>query len=160
MNSRDVAFGRKGDGGEYYRLCGAEAGIPGLSRIFQMFSEDEARHAHALHALKEGGKVDLDGSPTLDGARPILRALSVQEAALAQFNGDLGRYGSAMDFEAANIRLCGQLAREAEHGWQKELLLKIAAEDEVHFTLLEYMCDLLRSASGEGAGETGVADAN
>ena len=110
MNSRDVAFGRKGDGREYYQLCGAEAGIPGLSRIFQMFCEDEARHAHALRALQEGARVDLDGSPTLDRARPILRALSVQEAALVHFNGDLARYGSAMDFDAA------RLAREAVHG--------------------------------------------
>jgi bacterioferritin (cytochrome b1) len=158
MNSRDVACGRKGDGREYYQLCGAEAGIPELSRIFEMLSEDEARHAHALRALKEGDPVDLGGSPTLDGAGPILRALSVQEATLAHFSGDLRRYGSAMDFEAANIRLCGQLAREAAHGWERELLLKIAAEDEVHFTLLEYMCDLLRPACGTG--EAGGGDAN
>ena len=160
MDSRDVAFGRKGDGREYYQLCGAEAGIPGLSRIFEMLSEDEARHARALRALQEGARFDLDGSPTLDGAKPILRTLSVREASLAQFNGDLGRYGSAMDFEAANIRLCGQMAREAAHGWERELLLKIAAEDEVHFTLLEYMRDLLSSAGLACAGKIGGSDAN
>lgn len=157
---RDVAFGKEGDGRQYYQRCGAEAGIPGLTRIFEMLSEDEARHAHALHALQEGAPVALAGSSTLDGARPILRALSVQEALLSQLNGDLGRYGFAMDFEAASIRRCAELARNAVHGWERELLLKIAAEDEVHFTLLEYMCDLIKSASRAAAGETGVPDAN
>ena len=160
MNSSDVAFGKEGGGREYYQRCGAEAGIPELSRIFEMLSEDEARHAHALRALQHGAPVDLGRSVTLEGAGPILRTLSVRDAALARFNGDLGRYGSAMDFEANNIRLCGQLAREAVHGWERELLLKIAAEDEVHFTLLEYMCDLLKSAPGSSRAEAGVADAN
>ena len=160
MDSMDVAFGKEGDGKGYYLRCGAEAGIPGLSRIFDMFSEDEGRHADALRALQGGARVELSHSATLDGARSILRRLSVEEAALSSFNGDLGCYGSAMDFEAANVRLCGQLAREAGAGWERELFLKIAAEDEIHFTLLEHMCDLLKTALPAGAGRAGATDAN
>jgi rubrerythrin len=160
MNSRDVVLRKEGDGKGYYQRCGAEAGIPGLSRIFNMLSEDETRHADALRALQDGGRVELPHSPTLHGAQSILRRLSIQEAALSDFNGDLRAYGSAMDFEAASARACGQLAREALHGWERDLFLKIAAEDEIHFTLLEHICDLLKPAPCAGAGEAGVPDAN
>jgi len=146
MNLREVALGKEGDGSGYYLRCGAEAGIPGLRRIFEMLSDDEVRHAaalHALHALQGGARVELAHSPTLDGAKSILRRLAVRESALSTFNG-----------------LCGQLAREAAHGWEKELFLTIAAEDEMHFTLLEYMCDLLKPAGSVGGGDAGGTDAN
>jgi rubrerythrin len=153
MNSKNVALGKEGACKGYYERCGAEAGIPGLSRIFDMFSEDELRHAEALRSLQQGAQVDMPQSRTLDGARRILRRLSVEEPLLSKFHGDLESYGCAMDFEAASVRFYGQLAREASHGWKKEILLKIAAEDEMHFTLLEYICELLAPAALTPEGE-------
>ena len=153
MESKDVVLRKAGDGKGYYERCGAEAGVPGLSRIFAMLSEDELRHADALRAQQSGARVELSHSGTLDGARFILRRLSFQKAALAQFNGDLSSYLSAMDFEAASVRLYGQLAREAEHHWEKELFQKIAAEDEIHFTLLEHMRELLAPAPADGVND-------
>jgi bacterioferritin (cytochrome b1) len=155
MDSKDVVLRKAGDGKGYYERCGAEAGVPELSRIFSMLSEDELRHADALRAQQRGARVELAQSTTLDGARFILRNLSVQQKPLDQFNGDLASYVRAMDFEAASVRLYGQLAREAEHHWEKELFLKIAAEDEMHFTLLEHMRELLEPSSGGD----GVTDA-
>jgi hypothetical protein len=159
MESRDVVLRKAGEGRGYYERCGAEAGVPGLSRIFAMLSEDELRHAEALRAQENGTPVELAHSTTLDGARFILRNLSLQGASLAQFNGDLASYRCAMDFEAASVRLYGQLAREAKHGWEKELFLKIAAEDEMHFTLLEYMRELLEPVPCD-RGLNGVTDAH
>lgn len=160
MTSREVVLRKEGDGKGHYERCGAEAGIPGLSRIFAMLSEDEGRHADALRALQTAGRVDLAHSATLEGARHILRGLSKEEASLSNFNGDLHSFISAMDFEAASARLCGQLAREASHGWERELFLKIAAEDEIHFTLLEQMRELLEPLMASGGSKTGVPDAN
>lgn len=159
MESRDL-FRKEGDGKGYYERCGAEAGVAALSQIFAMFSEDEGRHAEALHALQSGARVDLAQSNTVDGARCLLRYLSVQDAALAQFNGDLAAFGCAMDFEAASVRFYGRLAREAVPGLEKELFLKIAAEDEVHFTLLEHMRELLEPAHRKDGRKEGGPDAH
>jgi rubrerythrin len=160
MESREVVLRKEGNAKGYYERCCAEAGIPELSRIFAMLSEDELRHVDALRALQSGARVELAHSTTLDGARHLLRHLSVQDATLARFNGDLESYGCAMDFEATSVRLCGQLAREAEHKWEKELFLKIAAEDEMHFTLLEHMRELLEPVSGADRVTDGVIDAH
>ena len=148
MESNDVVLRKAADGKGYYERYGAEAGVPELSRIFAMFSQDELRHAEALRARQAGARVELPHSTTLDGARFILRDLSMQDSALKKFHGDLASYVHAMDFEAASVRLHGRLAREAEHGWEKELFLKIAAEDEMHFTLLEHMRELLATCAG------------
>lgn len=143
MDSRDMVLRKEGDGMGYYERCGAEAGISGLASIFRMLSQDELRHADALRALQSGARVELPPSSTLDGAKAILRRLSVQDPPPSRCNVGLGSYLRAMQFEAVSARACGELAREAPSGWEKELFLRIAAEDEMHFTLLEQMHELL-----------------
>lgn len=160
MEMRKGALGKERDGKGYYLRCGAEAGVPEVSRIFEMFSEDETRHADALRALQSGGQVELPQSPTLEGAKPILRRLAFEDAARSCFKGDLRVFGSAMDFEAANVRRFGKLAAETDDALQRDLYLKIAAEDEVHFTLLEYMYDLLQPSEAGSAGKSGANDGN
>ena len=155
MNTKDVVLRKEGDGKLQYQKCSAEAGIAGVSRIFDMLCDDEMRHADALRCLQNGVRVELEQSPTLEGARRILRTLSMRDRASTSFHGDLSRYLSAMDFESTSADLCCQLARQADSGWQKELCLKIAAEDEMHFTLIEQIRELLADEAGDG-----VLDAN
>lgn len=148
MDLSDMELRKNGEGKGYYDRCGAEAGVPGISCIFAMLSRDEARHAEALRARRDGLPVQLGHSATLDGARLILRTLAVREFELDKFQGDLSNYLRAMDYEAASVRLYGRLALEAEQGWERELYTEIAAEDEMHFALLESMRELLESTGG------------
>lgn len=141
MESRDVVLRKTGEGRGYYEGCQTAVGLPGVAGIFALLSEDERRHAEAL----KGIPVDLDQSRTLDGARFILRNLAVQLSGLEQLDDELVCVSRAMDFEAASVRLYGQLAREATQHWEKELYLRIAADDEMHFTLLEQMRELLET---------------
>lgn len=159
MDSKDVLLKKQWDGKGYYERCGEEAGVAGLTSIFRMLSEDELRHADALRALLSGARVELPDSGTLDGAKLILRTLSVQGEALTRFNGDLSSYRHAMRFEATSARACGRLAREAPCGWERDLFLKIAADDEIHFTLLEHIEELLQHAPGAESPERGVPGA-
>ena len=150
MDTKDVLLRKEADGMRHYQRCGAESGIAGVSLFFAMLSEDELRHAQALRALQDGVRVELTQSPTLEGAKRILRTLSVREAALSDFDGDLDCYLQAMDYESQSADLCCQLAREAGRGWQRDLFLRMAAKDEMHFTLIEHMRELLESTSADG----------
>ncbi|HBA87156.1 MAG TPA: ferritin [Geobacter sp.] len=150
MDSRDMMLRKEWDGKGYYERCGAEARVAGLSSIFRMLSEDEVRHAEALRALQSGARVELPYSATLDGAKSILRRLSVQAQPVSPCQGDLRH---AMQFEASSARECGQMARQALHGWERELFLRMAAEDEMHFTLLEQMQELFEPAAVDEAGD-------
>jgi hypothetical protein len=159
MEACDVVLRKAGEGRGYYERCGAEAGIPALSRIFAMMSEDELHHAEALRAQQAGAQVELPRSVTVEGARFLLRSLALQHAILEQYNGDLSCLDDAMAFEAASVRFYGRRARESQHRGEQELYLKIAAEDEMHFTLLEHMRELLESVPVEKRAG-GVRNAN
>lgn len=137
---------------EVYQRCSSNAVLPELSRIFALLVQDETRHLEALRGLQEERRVDLAPSKTLEDAKAILRRLSVEERELSRFRGDLRSFTSAMDFEAGCARVCGKLANETTEGWKKELLSKIAAEDEMHFTLLEEIHELLEPFSARGKG--------
>jgi hypothetical protein len=156
MDSRDVLL-RKEREKENYQRCSNEVGLPGLSRIFALLVQDEARHLEALHWLQEGKRIDLAPSTTLENAKSILRRLSMEEGELSKFRGDLRSFTSAMDFEAGSARVCAKLANETAEGWKKELLSRIAAEDEMHFTLLEEIHELLEPFSARG-GKGGAFD--
>lgn len=151
MDSSDVLLRKEGDGRGYYQRCGAEAGIPELSRLFDMMTQDEVRHADALRALRNEARVDLPKSNTLEGALPILRRLSIET--LGAFSGDLATYRKVMDYEATNVRICGELARQASHRWERELFQKIAADEEIHFTILEQVRELLQPVVAEWRGD-------
>lgn len=152
MEPRDMLLRKEGDAKGYYERCGAEAGLAEFTSIFRMLSDDELRHAEALRALQSGARVELSESGTLDGAKRILRRLWVQERALARFSGNPASYRHAMQFEAVSAKACGKLAREALSGWERELFLRMAADDEIHFTLLEQMHELLQLPKAERPG--------
>jgi hypothetical protein len=156
MNPRDVLL-RKEREKEVYERCSSNAVLPELSRIFALLVQDETRHLEALRGLQEERRIDLPPSTTLENAKSILRRLSVEERELSRFRGDLRPFTSAMDFEAGCARVCAKLANETTEGWQKELLCRIAAEDEMHFTLLEELHELLEPFSARGKG--GAVDA-
>ena len=147
MDSRDMVLRKEGGGQGYYERLSAEAGSASVACIFRMLGEDELRHADALRALRDNARIKLRHSQTLDGAKKILRRLSVEE--LARHGGDLGSYRSAMRFEALSARACSELAREARHPWERELFQAMAEEDEMHFTLLEEMRELLEEGRGD-----------
>jgi hypothetical protein len=155
MDPRDVLLRKEREKLNYQR-CSTEAVLPELSRIFALLVQDETRHLDALRGLQEGKPCDLAPSATLENAKSILRRLSMEELELSRFRGDLRTFTAAMDFEAGSARVCGKLADERE-GWQRELLSKIAAEDEMHFTLLEEICELLEPYAARG-GKGGAFD--
>ena len=159
MNSLEVALCKEADGQGHLRKCLAETGIQELHGIFDMLSADELRHAEALRALQYGARVELPQSPTLDGAREILRRFSVRCSGLSTPNGDLLAYLGAMDFESSTARACSQLARKADSGWERDLLQRIAEEDEIHFTLLEHIRETLLEPDHFSEVDDGVSDA-
>ncbi|GFO55144.1 hypothetical protein GMSM_21510 [Geomonas sp. Red276] len=150
MTPKDVVLSKEEVGKGRYERFSALSPNPDVSRIFTMISEDEARHAEALRALEAAGKVDLPTSATLEWARPLLHSL--RSGKRQRFRYETAEYLAALDFEASSARHLWELAREATHLWERELLMRMAEEDEVHFTLLEQLGEILAQP------ENGVRD--
>jgi rubrerythrin len=143
----------------FYRQLGAADGNTGIGDIFAMLAEDELRHRSAIQALEEGEPVVLESSPTLDAAKAILRRLSVLDAPLAGFSFDLERLHLAMALEADCARAFALLAAHADEDSQRRLFSRLAEDEEIHFTLIENMHELVSAAAGALPPENEVKDA-
>ena len=82
---------------------------------------------------------------TLEKARFMLRRLAVADGPPSGPPEELEVFCRAMDFEADSADAYTRLAQQSS-GWQKELFMGIAAEEEIHFTLLEHLRELLEPA--------------
>jgi hypothetical protein len=85
MYIKDMVLGNESTGKVYHQKIGAEAGIAGLSWIFDVLSKDQLSHADSLRTMQKGVRVELAQLLTLDGARRILCNFAVQQTALANF---------------------------------------------------------------------------
>ncbi|UFS69626.1 ferritin [Geomonas sp. RF6] len=140
MSAMEGALRRKEEVKRYYQ--NATAGLPETSgQLFAMLAEDEERHRLAISDLEQGAQATLHPSATLEKARFILRRLSFVDAASGDHE-ELEVFYRAMDMEAASAERYARLAEESS-GWQKELFRGIAAEEEMHFTLLENLREIL-----------------
>lgn len=142
----DAALRRKEEVKWYYERH-AVAGIAEVAQIFSLFAEDEKRHGIAMRSLWEGSPTELEHSPTLDRAKPLLRRMVSIDAPQGACAAETQVFCRAMNFEAENVGIYYEMALKAPDGWQRELLLKIAAEEETHFSLLEEMRELLCTCS-------------
>jgi hypothetical protein len=160
MKTMDGVLRRKDAGRGFYQKLGADDGSNGIARIFALLADDELRHGSAIRAYEEGGAVTLGNSSILDSARYILRRLSLDDAALANFTHDLERFHVAMDFEADCARAFVSLAAHANKPTEREFFLRIAEDEQTHFTLLENVRELVHAAVEEPSeSENGVLDA-
>lgn len=159
MGTMDGVLRRKHVEMGFYRQLGAADGRTGIGRIFAMLADDELRHGSALQAFEAGGAVMLDGSSTLAAAKVILRRLSFQDTPLAHCSYDLERFQLAMNSEADCARTFNSLAARAVEPSERDFFLRLAADEEIHFTLLENMHELVSAAAVAKRPETEVPDA-
>ncbi|MBJ6725114.1 ferritin family protein [Geomesophilobacter sediminis] len=143
METMEHLLQRKEEGRGFYHRMGAQSGSAGIRKFFGMLAEDEMRQERVLLALRRGTLPDLEDFVTLDEAKGILRRLSLHQPYYIPEEGDLQRLATAMEFEARCAQICREIAAADGDGCRKELFLSIAAEEEVHFTLLEQMREVV-----------------
>jgi len=138
MNLFDFALKMEADGKAYYTKLAAETELEGLKTIFSRLAEDEQRHYELFEKLKAGKSVPHQAeSASLDNLRNIFKALPQPETALKTLPDSLAAYQHAMKVEAESLRLYEQAAETEQDPQTKSLLLKIAAEEQQHFNILE-----------------------
>lgn len=145
METMEDLLQRKEEGRGFYHHMGAQSSNAEIRRLCGMLAEDEMRQERVLLALRRGKAPQLEGSLTLDEAKGILRKLSLDDPCSSGLVCEVVRLDTAMEYEARCVRICREIA-DAVEGPQRELFLRMAAEEEVHYTLLEQMRDVVHGA--------------
>lgn len=130
----------------FYKQLSEKSESPGLKTIFLQLADDERKHYEAIEALKRGvGDWPMQDSVFLTQADDFFRNL-VQEKPSFLGTDDLPEaYRYAMSVEADSTRLYRKAAESVKAPEARKVLLKIAAEEEKHFNLVENLYNFVNA---------------
>ncbi len=137
MNVFDFAIEME-DNGYAYKNLAKDATLPGLKTIFSSLADDEQKHREVFRKLKEGKqKEGMEDSAALDTAKNVFKLLPRGENKLKDIDSVLDAYQHAMKLEAESFRFYQDAADKENDADVKALLLKIATEEQAHYSILE-----------------------
>ena len=138
MNVFDFAMQMERDAETFYRKLAGESQIVGIAKIFTDLADDEQRHWKLFRALQQqqapGAMAD---SMALEKAKNIFHEILAQKEELPPVVSNLEGYRYAMKLEAEGVRLYADAAKREKNEEIKQLLLRIAKEEESHFNIVE-----------------------
>lgn len=137
MNIFDFALKMEQNGKTYYEKLAQTAANKGLQTIFSALARDEQKHYETLMAMQAGQKVQMADSKVLENSQDIFASLLAEKGAKSPSTDDLAGYRYAMKLEAESFRLYEEAASKETKAETQTILLRMAAEEHKHFTILE-----------------------
>lgn len=146
MNVFDYAMKMELDGKAFYEKLARETNVDGLTTIFNRLAEDEQKHYEIFLALKSQTQATaMEETTVLDESKNVFEKLVAEKEALGPVTGDLEGYRFAMKLEADSFRLYEDAAAKEQNADVKALLLKIAAEEQKHFEIVQNIYDFVNA---------------
>lgn len=145
MNAFDFAMKMELDGKDFYKLLANRTKLAGLKNIFLQLAEDEQKHYETFKNLKKNSPSAMRSSTTLENARCVFETLRAEKPSTAQFKDDLDAYRFAMKAEADSYRLYKEAAENESDRQTVDILLRIAAEEQEHFNILQNIFDFVNA---------------
>ncbi|MBE0597065.1 MAG: ferritin family protein [Desulfuromonadales bacterium] len=146
MNVFDFAMQMEVDGKKLYEKLAAGSNDAGLRKIFLLLAADEQKHFEIFQALQQGTQPTMQDTTALEESRLIFReAMANKDEILKTIDVDLEGYRYAMKLEADSARLYEDAAKRESQQEIKELLLRVAGEEQKHFNILENIYDFFNA---------------
>lgn len=146
MNVFDFAMQMETDGKRFYEKLAEASGDAGLKTIFLRLAADEQKHYETFQALKQDLLPTMQETSVLEDSQNIFQQIMDKKGEiLATVHVDLEGYRYAMKLEADSARLYEDAARRESKSELQNLLLRIAAEEQKHFTILENIYDFFNA---------------
>lgn len=138
MNVFEVAMKMEQDGKAYYEKLASQTDLPGLKTIFQDMARDEQKHYEAFKAMNEKKSLpELAEGSSLATARNVFEQMPLPDVTLKDVKNTLAAYKHAMDVEDESRKFYEKAASEESDPQVKAALLKIAAEEQQHFDIMD-----------------------
>jgi rubrerythrin len=142
MNIYDFAMQMERDQESLYRKLAASTAAPGVQRILNMLADDEAKHYQIVRQLKANVPApEMASTEILSGAKTIFAEMQAQTFDLEGLQVRV--YQQAQSLEQQSRDFYRDKANEAQNTSHKELLLKLADEEQRHYFLLDHMIEFV-----------------
>jgi rubrerythrin len=138
-----VAIKMEQEGRKFYKQAAAASKNPLTKKMFLSLATDEQRHEKIFREMAEkAGMVptaakDLKGLALLQRAEEIFRGVARKAKSAAKTNADdIKALDIALDMEVQSYNYYTNAAKVLRDAREKEVLRKIADEENVHFRIL------------------------
>jgi rubrerythrin len=121
----------------YYRDLAQRSSYVGLRNILTMLADEEAKHYRTVEQMKAGAAGAVTDTPVLDNARQIFEKMRAAGEKFDFHTSEADLYRKAAKIEEESKRFYEQKAQEATDPAQKEILQKLAQEEERHWRLVD-----------------------
>ncbi len=121
----------------YYRDLAERTENVGLRNILKMLADDEAEHLQAIERMKAGIPKKTVRTSVLTNARKAFEKMREAGGRLDFHTSEADLYAKAMKIEEESKRFYLKKAKEAKDPDQKEILEKLAQEEDRHLVLME-----------------------
>jgi rubrerythrin len=130
------------DGETFYREMAKKTTNTGLANILEMLADEEVKHYEAIRSI-QAGSVTLAETDVLGRAKNIFQRIRDFGDPLNTATDQIQLYRQAMDIEKQSEDFYNDRADQVKEKRYKELFLKLAAEEEKHYFLLENVVDFI-----------------
>lgn len=142
MDIYTYAMQMEKDGEQYYREIAAQTQNEGVRNILTMLADAEVRHYETFERMKKHEPLPAPHLGYLSGIKTIFAELRERKRALT--NGSQKElYQRAQKLEEKTRDFYREKAGEVDQT-QKEILLKIANEEQKHYDILENLIVMLQ----------------
>jgi rubrerythrin len=128
---------------DYYEQLRQKTTNKGLSNIFSMLVDEERKHLEAIEQMRQQTPQDVAETDVLGDATAIFEKMRESAETFDDNITELQLYEKARDFEKKAWQFFAEKAEEVTDASHKEILKKLAAEEQKHSVLLERICDFV-----------------
>lgn len=143
MDVFDFALEKEKLSEENYRKLAENSGNTGLTNIFNMLAEEEAKHFVVIEQMKEKIPPQLAQTTILSDVKKVFDRM---RESVEKFDFDISQlqlYEKAKQIERQSMEFYLEQAEQAGEACQKGIFKKLAHEEQKHFALLECICDFV-----------------
>ncbi|ODS33572.1 MAG: hypothetical protein SCARUB_01306 [Candidatus Scalindua rubra] len=137
MDIYEFAMQMEKDGENYYRDLAQKVDNKGLKNILSFLADAEVKHHDILKKMKDNEKTQLSETKILSDVKNVFEKMKEENDTSGADTSQIELYKDALEIEKKNHEFFLEKAEEVEDQAQKEILLKLADEEESHCTILE-----------------------
>jgi rubrerythrin len=145
MDILEFAMNKEKHSEDYYRQLAAQSPTIGLRNILTMLADEETRHYETIRQMRDSTTVKVTDTPVLANATAEFERM---RHAAERFNFHLHAdqvrvYRKACDIEKESRQYYQEKAAEVQDPQQRDLLLKLAEEENKHLLVVQAICDFV-----------------
>lgn len=143
MDIYEYAMGLEKEGERFYREVALKAENKGIRNILNMLAEAEVVHYRTFKEMKDGHNISLPDTAILKDVKNIFKDILDKKEFSNLDLSQVDLYKKAEEIEKKSRDFYIEKSGEVKDEKEKEIFLKIADEERMHFQVLEHIIDFV-----------------